>query len=366
MCLVASRNLDFVLLSNFVLSHCICFFFAPSRGGPPMKKPSPATVTPSDLFLYVMEQDYKNGGPGNTIFEFLPHWTDAVALGSVHPLCRTIYVAEGHRDNALEPVLEELETMVGSDKHQDCNKVYAPASKRTCTCVTDYPDREPDWHPESYCLATLDPRYKDDAYDELSLEAKCARMVHYISTIVSNMRRRLKFDDLANPDNLPTVIGSLNDWEFGDPISDLMIQTFPRRGALAFNLTLLRVVAGVIESGDAYNYEDALLGTGDIAPGGSSWGSGIVEHVIESFFPLLDEKMESGWKGVYPSPQTLALLGPILARKLILTAPLLESFPPSFDMTAEFNLEHLDDEVLDDFFGPATAPWEELSDSAEE
>lgn len=85
-------------------------------------------------------------------------------------------------DKALEPLLVHLEKMIGSNKHQDCRKVFAPVSKRECTCLSRYNENDEEdelsmeVHPCSQSLSEVDPRY-NLYYDEWSTTIKCKRMI---------------------------------------------------------------------------------------------------------------------------------------------------------------------------------------------
>lgn len=123
------------------------------------------------------------------------HWSDAISLGMTCHGSQRMY--EKHRDHILSPLLMYLEEFAGSNKHRCCGKVYAPKSKRTCTCG-DKVSPEDRKHPQNQDLAVMDPRYKDD-YDDWSPSLKCRKMVQYISKIVSNMRLKFSFRDPSNP-----------------------------------------------------------------------------------------------------------------------------------------------------------------------
>lgn len=95
------------------------------------------------------------------------HWKDATTtLGVVCKDFRKVYLE--NRDVILQPLLKLLDALCKSNVHWCCRKVYAPASKRTCTCrsifsLDDYELQE------NQALASLDPRY-EEAYESLPIQ----------------------------------------------------------------------------------------------------------------------------------------------------------------------------------------------------
>jgi hypothetical protein len=138
-------------------------------------------------------------------------------------------------------------------------------------------------------LAQLDPRYVE-LYDALTTHEKCAKMVHFFTSIVSNMRQQFHFDD---PHNLPNVIGEPQHWSLGDGVAgNELFEIFPRRASLALNIALLSFAEGALKSGDDDCFNEAFLGNGDINNSGSMFGVTMAEMVTE-MLPLRDRDLVS-------------------------------------------------------------------------
>eukprot|EP00547_Thalassionema_nitzschioides_P005943 CAMPEP_0194203894 /NCGR_PEP_ID=MMETSP0156-20130528/3546_1 /TAXON_ID=33649 /ORGANISM="Thalassionema nitzschioides, Strain L26-B" /LENGTH=344 /DNA_ID=CAMNT_0038929747 /DNA_START=320 /DNA_END=1354 /DNA_ORIENTATION=- len=277
------------------------------------------TATPTTTFQDVVLVD-DEAALWHHIHGFL-HWKEAIVLSSVDWALFKEY--EKHCGVILKPLLTCLNSLVRSDLHEHCGKVYAPLSKRECDC-----DRTPkDWEScaKDQPLAHLDPRYKQE-YDSWSDHEKCAAMLRFVSHVVSNLRPHLqmKWKDAANPIKTANAIGTIEgSWSFGvGHRGNALIGLYPRRTTLAYNLALVRNALGTLASGDNYNYESAVAKGGDINPGGSSWGVSICE-TVESMLPLSDDKLVDFIEELLPSRQTRDLLGSSLVHRLLLTAPLL-------------------------------------------
>ena len=244
-------------------------------------------------------------------------WQDAVALGAVNKALYAMYTAKSHV--ILKPLLECLHSLIGSNVHQYCGKVSAPVSIRTCTCHGDE-------RPEDQALAGLDPRYQSD-YDEWNCHDKCAAMVQFIGTVVSNLRPhlRMNLDDAADPHKAPMVIGIMQETWFleMDGPADALFDLYPRRSVLAFNLALIGDALGALSRGDDGNYEDAVLGHGDTDSEGSNWFHDICDRVVE-MMPFDDLSLKHQARRLLPRRKDRRILGEALTRRLCLTAPMLE------------------------------------------
>jgi hypothetical protein len=119
------------------------------------------------------------------------HWSDAVTLGSVCKKSHKLY--KQHRKLFLSPLLKQLERMVGSNTHKYCGMVFAPKSKRQCSCASNLNLEDYD-RPCNQDLAALDPRYHA-AYETWSTTNKCRQMVAFLETIVGNMKKKFCFQD---------------------------------------------------------------------------------------------------------------------------------------------------------------------------
>jgi len=246
---------------------------------------------------------------------------DMLALGSVDKERQKSYAEL--RDVLLEPTLEVLDCMCGSDTHHYCGQIYAPASLRSCLCG-DNMDLENEDHPENQALAVLDPRYRD-GYETLPTHHKVEAMVQFIGTIVSNMRPHLNFTDAANPSNMPESIGSIGNYWCGAE-ANAILKLYPRRAALAFNIALAKFASGAMCQGHDYYFNDAFLGTGGIESGGSGFGIVLCE-TIERILPLRDEDFVKflrailPMRAILPSAEIRSTLGPALTKRLVLCAP---------------------------------------------
>ena len=93
-------------------------------------------------------------------------------------------------------------------------------------------------------------------------------MVAFLGFIVSNMRPHLKFTDAANPTSMPEVIGSHPEkhWTCEAGGAEEILQIYPRRAALAFNLALISYARSAMDHGpdSAYHFIDAFKGVGGI------------------------------------------------------------------------------------------------------
>ena len=241
---------------------------------------------------------------------------DMLALGSVDWERHKSYFE--HRNVLLEPTLEVLDWMCGSDTHHYCGQIYAPASLRSCLCG-DNMDLENEDHPENQALAELDPRYRDD-YESRPTHHKVEEMVRFIGTIVSNMRPHLNFTDAANPSNMPESIGRIGNYSIGDGESNATLKLYPRRAALAFNIALAKFASGAMYFGHDSYFNDAFLGYGGIDPHGSGFGIVLCE-TIERILPLRDEDFVKFLRAILPSAEIRSTLGPALTKRLVLCAP---------------------------------------------
>jgi len=150
------------------------------------------------------------------------HWKDAISLGSINRECRSSYLA--YRETILGPLLRLLEGLCGSHVHAYCGKIYAPISKRICTCDENNAALMEEYYmPENQALASLDPRYDDDdEYEALLISDKCATMIDFLSTLVANMRPHLNVDmeTIADPNQTSEVIGTIQGhWSLGVGVS---------------------------------------------------------------------------------------------------------------------------------------------------
>ena len=252
------------------------------------------------------------------------HWKDAISLGSTHQECRAFYLAQ--RETILGPLLDLLEKLCGSHVHAYCGKTYAPISERVCTC--DNNDAlEEYFMPGNQELAALDPRYDDD-YESLSISDKCATMIDFLSTLVSNMRPHLNLamGTMANPNHMPESIGTIQgNWSLGVGHSgNAVLSMYPGRAAFAFNLALTCFAQSAMNSGDDSYFNQAFLGESGIDPGGSGFGQAMCSYV-ESMLPLRNKDFVKFLReSVLPSSKEMAILGPTLTSRVLLTAPLLE------------------------------------------
>ena len=258
----------------------------------------------------------------NHMLRFL-HWKDAVAVSGVNKASHNMYM--NHCHVILKPLLKCLNSLVQSNQHEYCGKIYAPRSLRTCTC--DNTSNIDAYHrPRNQPLAGLDPRYQD-TYDTWSNHKKCAAMVEFIGMVTANLRPHLQMDlnDASDPRKTPHVIGTIQgSWSFGIGVpANALFFLYPRRTVLAFNLVLICTALGTLESGDNYNFEDAVLGRGHISPGGSSFGIGVVE-ILSDMVPFDDKSLIRFLRGLLPCHETRHILGEGLTRRLCLTAPLMD------------------------------------------
>jgi len=212
--------------------------------------------------------------------------------------------------------------LCGSHIHWYCGKTYAPLPERVCTC-----DNEEYHVPENQALAALDPRYNDN-YEDLSISDKCATMIDFLSTLVSNMRPRLNLavGTMTNPNQMPESIGTIQgNWSLGVGHSgNAVLSMYPGRAAFAFNLALTCFAKSAMKAGDDSHCNQAFLGESGIIPSGSGFGEAMCAYV-ESMLPLRNKDfVEFLRTSVLPSSKEMAILGPTLTSRVLLSASLLE------------------------------------------
>lgn len=226
----------------------------------------------------------------------LLHWKDAVALGAVNTENRELF--SQHQDSILQPLLDHLEGMSKSNIHYVCNKIYAPLSKRNCTC-TSILDLPPSSHPEHpmTTLASRDPRYKD-AYDNWTTAQKCSAMTDFLAALVDKMRQIFQFQGASMIPGVST--------------------RYPRRLWLIVHTFWSDIMQESLKNGKNNHIFNRMLNEGLVfyADGGSLSPGG-----MESLLPLAAEVFCLSVKATCPSPEVRALLGPHLFYKLIMWAP---------------------------------------------
>eukprot|EP00977_Amphora_coffeiformis_P021436 scaffold9322_cov168-Amphora_coffeaeformis.AAC.10 len=236
------------------------------------------------------------------------HWKDIMMLGATKKELQDVWVRK--RDDILEPVLECLDSLCRSNVHEYCGKVFAPQSERTCTCT----NLEDCWEAENQTLSKFDPRYYPE-YDEWETHEKCAVLVDFISTVVTNLRQYLQMDlkHASDPKRTPRAIGTVQgNWSLGDGVrGNALIHLYPRRAVLAFNLAMVCAAAGTMMTGHNYDFEDAVLGLG-------------ICETVQDMMPLEDtnfKKFVSRW--ILPRKNIQKVLGDKLVSRVCLTAPFL-------------------------------------------
>lgn len=277
-------------------------------------------------------------------------WRDVVNLVAVNRDFRRQY--KDRQDAVLETLLSYLDGLVGTNIHDDCGKIYAPLSRRKCQCQLD--EEESD-HPENQRVGPgFDPRYEDE-YDELPVSKKCVVMIEYLTIVVQNLRSEFDFSDLANPSKLPECIGNPIYWSLGYDhiVENAWKDAFSRRSTFAFNLALMSLALGDLES-CPYYCSKAVLGTGKIENTGSSFGTGIAEMVY-NHMPLEDDVLVDFIRdALYPKRKLLNFLGPVLVPKVVLWYPLFEIVSPYRTglegVTLPSELEVLTNEDFEEFY----------------
>jgi hypothetical protein len=135
------------------------------------------------------------------------HWYETARLACVNKGCHNLW--NRHKDNLLELLLHRLDSMAATNKHTDCHKVYAPVSKRECTCQPpDLPDQfyeDPLWN----LYRWDDPRYSP-FYDDLQVDVKCKGMVQFLEFLTNRMHSWFDFTRLSV--ETPNAIGEPSDW----------------------------------------------------------------------------------------------------------------------------------------------------------
>lgn len=285
-------------------------------------------------------------------------WRDVVNLVAVNRDFRRQY--KGRQDAVLETLLSYLDVLVGTNIHSDCGEFYAPLSRRKCQCHLNEEESESYIiHPEHQIGPGLDPRYETE-YDELPVSKKCIALIEYLTFVVQNLKSEFDFSDLANPSKLPECISLGNE----DPISswslghDFIVENawkdaFPRRSTFAFNLALMSLALGELES-DPHYCSKAVLGTGKIEYGGSFFGTSITE-MVHYLLPLRDQDLVDFIRDdLYPKRELLNFLGPVLVPKVVLWYPLFEMVSPCRTglegVTLPSELEVIANEDLDEFY----------------
>lgn len=249
------------------------------------------------------------------------HWKDRLVLGAVNKSSRHVYLQD--RDQILRPVLRCLEGLCRSNIHEDCRKIYAPASQRKCTCSNDDPYLLPALDQP---LAEYDPRYLEE-YDSWSVHDKCSAMVLLVRRVVQNLRPHLQMDFryASDPKRAAPVLGYVpKGWSLGVGVGyNAILKLYPRRATLAFNLLLVEDAIGTLSTGNNYNYEEAVRGEGGISPGGSSWSRFMAEAALD-LMPFDNPSLEHFAKRLVPDKWIRDLLGESFTRQVCLAAPLLD------------------------------------------
>ncbi|CAB9514046.1 expressed unknown protein [Seminavis robusta] len=292
----------------------------PSNSGPPRKRHKETVVKTlnSTIHLALNEVVLKQG--------FL-HWSDAVSFGKASKECYSIY--KQNSKHILQPLLEHLDSMIGSHLCDNCFDVLVPQSKRTCRCAWRNTDASLDQEYVSSGEARGDPRYQD-GYESWSTIAKCRKMVTYLATVVAAVRCAFDFDDPSNPEKLPVGIARPESWSLGrsrrQQSCSSILRQHPHRGSLALVIILLeRVQSAMVAGCGDVNwdcFEDFFfLGTGPIKPS-VSFQREVAATLVGRLMPLNDDELVGYLRfRVYPSGAIRALLGP-LEPKLIVSAPL--------------------------------------------
>lgn len=275
-------------------------------------------------------------------------WRDVINLVAVNQDFRRQY--KDRQDAVLETLLSYLDGLVGTNIHDYCGKIYAPLSRRKCQCQLN----EEEWdHPENQRVGPgLDPRYEQE-YDELPVSKKCVALIEYLTFVVQNLRSEFDFSDLANPSKLPQCIGSISNWSLGSYhiVENAWKDAFSRRSTFAFNLALMCLALGELES-CPYYCSKAVLGTGKIENTGSCFGTSIAEMVFD-LLPLEDHILvEFIRDALYPKRELLNFLGPLVP-KVVLWYPLFEVVSPYRTglegVTLPSELEIITNEDLEEF-----------------
>jgi hypothetical protein len=172
-------------------------------------------------------------------------------------------------------------------------------------------------------------------------------MIRFLSTMVTNMRPHLKMsldNDIANPSRMPDAIGRIEgNWSLGmGHGGNAAMKMYPRRTALAFNIALAFKAQSAIQSGDDIDFNQALLGNGGIDPGGSFFGETLC-YMVECMLPFSNEKLiQFMRKKVFPSKETLTVLGPSLSSRVMLCASFLEWIDENGSFMLPEGLEQFD------------------------
>lgn len=281
-------------------------------------------------------------------------WRDVVNLAAVNRCFRRQY--KDRQDAVLETLLSYLDGLVGTNIHECCHKIYAPLSRRKCQCQLKLKLNEEEYdHPENQRVGPgLDPRYEDE-YDELPVSKKCVAIIEYLTFLVQNLRSEFDISDLANPSKLPECIGDPFYWSLGydQVVENAWKDAFSRRSTFAFNLALMSLALGDLES-CPYYCSKAVLGTGKIENTGSSFGTGIATMVLDQL-PFEDHILvEFIRDALYPERELLNFLGPVLVPKVVLWYPLFEVVSPYRTglegVTLPSELEVLTNEDFEEFY----------------
>jgi hypothetical protein len=192
------------------------------------------------------------------------HWHEIARLACVKKGCHNLW--NRHKDNLLEPLLHRLDSMAATNKHNDCHKVYAPVSKRECTCHSQPPDLPDQFYedPLENLYRWDDPRYSP-IYDDLQVDVKCKVMVQFLEFLKNRMHSWFDFTRLSV--ETPNI-GEPSDWSrsLGTEVQDNTLwDLFPNRATLALNIaTLSNAQRKLEENGSHPHFDDAFRGTGKI------------------------------------------------------------------------------------------------------
>ena len=255
------------------------------------------------------------------------HWSDAEALGST---CRdTRKVWKQTRNVYLRPLLEVLESMVGSPEKEE----------------TEEHD------PENSVRSTL----LDDDYDTFDVFHKCQELVEAIHFMVHNLQNHsTKYEEinLEDPSNCDanSVCSSLG-WSMGlgyETETDYVAE-FHRRGTMAVTIAYLGYAKEAM-AGDSYYFKDVFLGLPGASIGYGSHFGHVICGWISRMFPFRDKDLAKAAREIYPTASELSILGPLVP-KVVLAEPLFRWALPDKEEDSFFEvlptpLEKLNDDVV--------------------
>ncbi|CAB9516432.1 expressed unknown protein [Seminavis robusta] len=315
----------------------------PAESDPPLseksykKRPS---VTMDMTSYSVLEVVMKQPG--------LLHWTDLLKIGAT---CKEMSsLTKPLLDSSLAPLLEYLEGMCRSNVHFDCAKFYAPRSMRKCQCDASNCHHDSEL-PQNQTLDSLDPRNKND-YESWIACKKCCAMTEFLAAVIATMQAHFDFSDPSNPKQWRSE-GLLD-----GPQSSIFSMKH-NRASLVINLAVLSIFNHAIKCGDtctgSHYFNNDLLGN-DPIDGSGSCGSLTPRETLDEMLPLRNQDFVRFIRDdLYPTPDEMALLGPIVP-KVVLATPLFCWVSPNPDgaimlQSLPSKLEPINDTEIRDRFG---------------